>query len=354
MSIFRLFLENFSKVEKEYLRSGKITDQTVIDIITSITKKDGYTKFIFDVYNFNLGTQLKSDYEFLKKYLKKWYDLIKSYDKNVFPVMDLEDVNLDTVITDHIICGYIENQLNLRNNIISELKKIPTKFLRNLKNEFKKVRSPQELSETVEDVQRIVTFIIALDNRPDEFKNAIFNKAFSSKHKSFKDVLDFFENKNNIFSEITNFNVNDIKKIAKKHPDIDLIFNRGDIYVFEVTSQDAIRKLGCFSTWCFSYGKGDETRDWYNYSHNGMVYVFMDLSLSPFEDNGFMYTLIHPLIYDDNTYENDEDYDGSFEQLENEGKLFDLYNNPVDNPWEIIDDLIGLDNYKKYITFGEY
>src|SRR5690606_38799972 len=125
MSLIKILFENYSLVEKEYLRSEKITDQKAIDILLDITNKDGYTKFLFDIYYISLGKQLQQEYTFLKKYMEEWYERIKNYNTKIIPLQILTNKKLDDVIEDYMTPDNIKYQLERREKILKLIKKLP-------------------------------------------------------------------------------------------------------------------------------------------------------------------------------------------------------------------------------------
>ena len=81
------------------------------------------------------------------------------------------------------------------------------------------------------------------------------------------------------------------------------------------------------------------------YSTNDLVYVIIDFTQQP-DSQDFMYVLIRPLDYEINPNVDDDDNFGG------DSPLYDMSNEPVQNPLGIIDYLIGLETSKKILTFG--
>jgi len=128
--------------------------------------------------------------------------------------------------------------------------------------------------------------------------------------------------------------------MVKNNEDMVIVYNKGSIYVVEVTSASAIKEIGCNSVWCFTYGTAfdDAYRQWNNYSHNGIVYVIVDFRL-PSDSQDFMYVVIHPL---------DPEYD---EDNEETSPLFNMSNEIQENPYPILDELVGKQNINKIFSF---
>ena len=147
------------------------------------------------------------------------------------------------------------------------------------------------------------------------------------------DLVNFAEEKENLVGG-KKFTKNMIKKIVKEDDyDMNIVYDSGNVMIVDVQTPDGIKKIGCNSLWCFTYGKEFQNayRDWNNYSTNDHVYVIIDFSLSS-DSPEFMHVLIKPLNY--NAQPSD---DGD----ENDSKLFNMANEESYNAVGIVKHLVG-------------
>ena len=113
--------------------------------------------------------------------------------------------------------------------------------------------------------------------------------------------------------------------------------------IVEVSGPQGIKKIGCNSLWCFTYGSGFDAawQSWNNYSTNGLVYVMIDFRESP-DSKDFMHVLIKPLR---DEYDEDE--------MENPTTLFDMSNEVQYDTNNTISHLLDFETAKKIMNFGE-
>lgn len=356
--IREILFENVQLADKIYFNTGKLSPKVKEIIIDKITGGDNYTKIITDIYYAMIQNDIKtgnwavsviSDEEFeekehyesendilkledLKK-VKSYYEQLKNYNKNVFPIKNL-DLNNTKDIWDLI------KSLDNRNKIIEIFKKFPSIAVRNLKNEIRIPRDSKEFLNLKNDLEYIKSHLSFMSNKKEEVRNKIMQKIFKS-NTSIKDILDFVEEKENLIGgeKITKKQVRDIVN-NNYHYELEIVYDKGNIMIIDVTGVHGIKDIGCNSLWCFTYGSGFENayRQWNNYSTNDHVYVIIDFSQNP-DDKDFMYVLIKPLL---DEYNEDDD---------EEIGLFDLTNEKVYNPNSVIDSLIGLENAKKIFKF---
>ena len=169
----RMIIENIQQADKVYFKTGKLSPKVREIIIDRITGGDNYTKIITDIYYAMLQQDLKlgdwaishiSDEEFkekehyetendvmkledLKK-VKNYYNQLKNYDKNVFPIKDLNINEVKDV-------WELIRSLNEREKIIKEIEKMPSIAIRNLKNDIRTQRNSKELQE----IRSIIEYI---------------------------------------------------------------------------------------------------------------------------------------------------------------------------------------------------
>jgi hypothetical protein len=355
----RLLFENIQLADKTYFNTGKLSPRVREIIIDKITGGDNYTKIISDIYYAMIQNQIKmgkwaisqiSDEEFDDekehyesendimslddwKKVKSYYEQLKDYNKNVFPIKDL-NINNTKDIWDLI------KSLNYRKKIIEIFKKFPSIASRNLKNEIRIPRDSSEFNELKNNLEYINSHISLISNKKEEVKEKMLQKIFKS-NTTISDIIDFVEEKENLiggekitkkqFREIVNNNY---------HYELEIVYDKENIMVIDVTGVHGIKDIGCNSLWCFTYGSGFDNayRQWNNYSTNDHVYVIIDFNQNS-DDKDFMYVLIKPLL-DEYTEDDDEEIG-----------LFDLTNEKVYDPNSVIDSLIGLKNAKKIFKF---
>ena len=362
----RALLENIQLADKYYFKTGKLSPK-VKDIIIKITNGDNYTKIISDIYYAMLQSDIKRgkwalsvisdedtdedlddetihhetendvmDINDLKK-VKSYYVQLKEYNKNLFPIKNL-DINNVKDIWGLITC------LNVRGEILNEIKKFPSIAIRNLKNEIRIPRDRKEFSDLLRNIEYINSHLSFLSNRDEKSREKIYQKIFKS-NNTFSDITDFVEQKENLLGGET-ITKNKFKQIIKENSyDLETVYSKGNIMVVSVTDVGGIKKIGCNSLWCFTYGKElvNAYRDWNNYSTNGYVYVIINFSM-PSNDPEFMMVLTKPLPEKEEDIEKEE---------ENPYTLFYMDNEPVYHAKHVLNDLLGRENVDKLFLFGE-
>ncbi len=97
---FKDFLvENLQQAEKNYFSSGKLTPEQKEEVL-AVTHGDVYTNFIASVAEFKNEHGWMS---IISRYaLDFFYDAIKNYNKNIFPINDINN-DLTQVVCDYDI-----------------------------------------------------------------------------------------------------------------------------------------------------------------------------------------------------------------------------------------------------------
>jgi hypothetical protein len=155
-------------------------------------------------------------------------------------------------------------------------------------------------------------------------------------------LLDFVEEKENLLGgkEFTKDMINDMIR-NESDEDMSVIFETDKVMVVKIESYEAIKKIGCNSFWCFTYG-GLSSRHWNEFSYNGLVYVIIDFSM-PSDDPEFMHTLIKPLQKYKSYNDGGENEDSS--------PVFNMANENYNNPYDVLIPLVGKSNIKKLFNF---
>ena len=316
--------------DKIYFKTNQLSDEDK-KFIYSITKGDNTTKIISDIY-FNYKDLWLFDK--IKENLPNIHQQLLNYNPNVFPITDFDIINSNNE-------KYIYNTLVDRQELIDNLKNLPSFAIRNLKTEIRKPRDNQEMHRYAQDFSYFMSQISMLNNRNEETRNKIYKKIFKS-GSTLKTLLRFSDDKENLLGGVdyTKQYVYDLIKESEYEEDMSIIFEENDVMVIKIESAEAIKKIGCNSLWCFTYGE-DNYKTWYNYSYNGVVYVIINFKL-PFDDTEFMHVLIKPL-------KSEKFYNK--EKNEHEIPLFNMSNDNYYNTYPILRSLVGKPNIKKLFTF---
>jgi hypothetical protein len=206
------------------------------------------------------------------------------------------------------------------------------------------IRQPRNYNEMHDYNDRMSYFMAnysLVGNRDPKLLKKIHDKMFKS-NITLDMLLDFVEEKENLLGgkEFTKDMINDMIR-NESDEDMSIIFETDNVMVVKIESYDAIKKIGCNSFWCFTYG-GQSSRHWNEYSYNGIVYVIIDFSL-PSDDPEFMFTLIKPLQKYKSYNEGGENEDSS--------PVFNMANENYNNPYDVLIRLVGKNNIKKLFTF---
>lgn len=323
-----VILENKQLADKIYFSTGKL-DQSDKEKIYSITHGDYTTKIISDIY-----------YNYKDEW--GWNDVIKQlplihkqlleYNSNVFPIKDFDILNSKDVDV------YFD--LIKRQKVIDLMKKLPGIAIRNMKNDIRQPRSGLELINYLSDAEYFSAQYSLLGNRDEKFKKKIHNKMFKSGITLDK-LIRFVDDKENLLGGVE-FTREDIINMIEEESDGEMFikYDKNNVLVVSVESADAIKRIGCNSFWCFTYGE-DNHRMWYDYSYDGMVYVIINFNV-PSDDPEFMHILIKPL-------ESPRFYDK--EDNQDQIPLFNMANDNWYNPYGVLTPLVGRNNIKKIFTF---
>lgn len=348
-------METLGQAEKAYFKPGRLTERDK-QIILHITNGDAYTKLISDFYFVEAQQNMKvgkwavssfdnSDYEIdhdaeepaedgslqIEKLreIKQLYLQLKSYNKNVFPIKNL---NINGGGTKDQTWEIIRS-LKQRSRILENIKKLPSVAIRNMKEDIRQERDSAELQEYNRLLEYFLMNYASLNNRDEKLKKVIERKMFRA-NITLKDLLNFADEKRNLLGGFK-FTKNAIKKIVSEHDySLEIIYEKGNIMVIDVTDAEGIKAIGCNSLWCFTYGNG--YNDFNKYSTNGHVYAIINFN-EPSDSEDFMYVLIKPLVYDSVPTDDNGDE-------ENHNKLYTMSNDMIDSPLPRIDHLVGLKN----------
>lgn len=362
----RLIIENIQLADKIYFNPGKLSKKVRQIIIEKITGGDNYTKIISDIYYTMIqhdikmgkwavsvvsddeeefepeeGKHYETDNDVMSledwKKVKSYYTQLKEYNKNIFPIKDL-NINNTKDVWGLIRC------LNDRAEILEKIKKFPSIALRNLKADIKTPRDSKEFRILKKDIEDILLKLSFLSNRESNVVEKIKQKIFKS-GTSFEDISNFLDEKQNLIGGGV-ISKKQIKEIVEDSYDIDIVYDQGKIMILEITDIEGIKEIGCNSLWCFTYGQdfNKAYKDWDKYSTNGYVYVIVDFSKKS-DEADFMMVLTKP-------FPETEEQIG--EENENPYILFTMDNESVFNAKKVLSEMVGgEENAKKIFNFGE-
>lgn len=355
-----LFLENLQLAEKVYFSTG-ILNEKWKNFILKITNGDYTTKVISDI----IADKVKSgrQHELVTKELEKIYIQARDYNKNVFPIYGFSYENRDGKDYSH--------ELLIRQQVIESFKKLPEIAGRNLRGDIRIQRNWEGLNKLKNTLEYIHPLLHQLNNRPEEIKNKMFRKIFSSENQTFDDVARFLEEKDNVIGG-KEFTRKDMGELIEKHG-TPIVYDKNNVVVLDITSKQEIHEFGCMGLWCFTYGSHSEYSDDYkvfdSYSTNGHVYLIIDFKSSP-ESADFMYVLIKPIpeqliknYYDENLNKTFDFYrQNSYEDFKVRKKyeedyitsLYDMTNSAEPDPIHTINNMTrGDKEIFKVFTFDE-
>ena len=359
-----LLAENIQQADKVYFTTGLLSPR-VREIILRITHGDALTKIITDIYYKEFTHRKKSasailngfgddeedeelknkgndvlDREYWETLRDRYYKQLKSYNKNVFPI---KGFNLNGTLD----INELTRALYQRYKILEGLKNLPSVSIRNMKEDIRKERNSSELNTYRDRLDYFLAQYSLLSNREGRFKSLIANKMFRA-NTTLEDLIDFSEEKENLIGgkKLNKSVINNI--IAENEDELEVVFQKGNKIVVDVTGEYGIKAIGCNSVWCFTYGGNAYSRggQWYQNSTNNHAYVIIDFD-QPSDSPGFMYVLVKPLDFS-------SEYDDSNGDVDNQDKMADMSNQFTDNPLGIIYNFMTPQEAYMIFNFGEY
>lgn len=359
--------ENIQQADKIYFNKGLLSPNVRRHIV-HITDGDAWTKLLTDIYYTEMMNWKKNGHWMVSgldgnneepeseseyhtpgkddmmnledwKRMRRFHNQLKTYNKNVFPIAGLNANGVKDV-------WELIRSLNEREKILIDIKKLPSIAIRNMKDEIRQERNSKELQNYRSLLEYFVVQYSLLSNRSGRIKANIEKKMFKS-GVTLDDLTDFAEEKQNLIGG-KRLSKNDVKKIIRESDELQIVYEKGNRVVVDVTGADGIKAIGCNSVWCFTYGKGvySNRGDWDSNSTNDHAYVIIDFS-EPSDSQSFMYVLVKPLDFDSEADEENGDRG-------NEEKMADMSNQFTDNPLGIIYDFMTPEEAYQIFNFGEY
>jgi hypothetical protein len=343
-----ILAESIQLADKLYFKTNKLSDEDR-KIVMSVTNGDNYSKFISDVLILFKNPMYYGG-ESIKE-LKQVYNQITSYDKNVFPIIGLENINNVEDL------AYKIDALKAREKAIKEIKKLPSIGIRNLRNDIRKPRSSGELHNYLESLEYFTGQLSYLENKSEAGKQKIYQKLFKN-NMTLDQLTNFLEDKENLISgeEVTKEGI--ISVVNENPDDLSIIYENKNYMIIKVESPEGIRSIGCNSLWCFTYGSGFDNayRQWYNYSTNDIVYVIVNFNVS-WEDPEFMNVVIKPINFEKAKYYGQyklqfgRDTDNEYDEDSDDDQIYNLFNEPQYDSINFLRHTIGLNAARRILTF---
>lgn len=346
--------ENLQLADKTYFTPGKLSPKVRQVIIDKITGGDIWTKLISDIYyaelqqSLKMGDWIESGFDEKHKdkdvyetkddvlhvdtwkKIKSFYQQLKSYNKNVFPI---EGLNVNGVGD---IWSLIQ-ALKQRATILEKIKELPSVAIRNMRADIRTPRSGNEMNHYRDRLEYFLAHYSFLGNRSEELKRFVEKKMFKS-GVDIEQLVDFAEEKENLLGG-KKFDKDVIKDIISdnNHSELEIIYEKDNIMIVEVSGPYGIKDIGCNSLWCFTYGEG-YSRNWSQHSYNDTVYVIIDFD-EPTDSKDFMNVVIKPIDFKSDDKEVNDDV------------VFNMANENRYDVLSYLDSVIGLDTAKKLLTF---
>lgn len=255
--------ENLQLADKLYFNTGILSPEDK-NVILSITKGDNFTKLISDLYLWSKNRDWSKDK------ISKFYQTVKTYDKNLIPIEGFNSIDgfdQDTI-------GNFAYAVFKREEILKFLRQLPSIALRNVKEDLRKPRNLQQLERTRNSLEYFFAFYPTIMQLPEDRKNRIINKLFSSERKTMDSWTDFVEERSHLVGGA--YTAGDLDEIVDElDGDAEIIQRDNNVTVIDVMSPEAMMRLGCNSMWCFSLPGGEGY--WSQYNYNGHVYfIYVD------------------------------------------------------------------------------
>lgn len=312
--------ENKQLSDKIYFNTG-ILNELQKQKILEITNGDHLTKFICDIV---AEEEIVGEYSISQ--LQNIYNFAKTYNKQVFPILGLSDFSKIPKEKLSETIRALEN----RDTIIDYLKRFPSIAKRNLRDDIRAERMPKSFLNLKYKIEYILLLLSQLNNRDSRTRNKLLNKIFSSNIGTFDDVLNVIEDKSSLIGgkKITKNGIAKMVDEINNDYEMMIVYKSDDAWVVRVGSQTSIKKIGCNSLWCFTYGDALRHGDMFSkYSHNDYVYVIIDWKAEQGEylDENLMVVVIEPLPDKEEYYSDMEAGHGDYGQT-----AYSLLNEPID------------------------
>jgi 2'-5' RNA ligase len=296
--------ENVQQMDKFFVKTG-LFDNNDRDRVISITNGDNFTYFIskmyawiFQIGEYNRGDNYNPEQKeskwnsYHRNYLNDIYQQVKNYNSNVFPIENFNSSDGGSLHPIEIAETFKGRELALK-----ILAQIPNIYLRNLKNDIRRVRTIDDMKYGLPTIMKEINNHFKLyDRLSEEKRNIVFKKIFSSKNDTFEKILTQLKNSNNyLYHEDAIDELLDKINYEAEYGEADLLYDNNNVVVVDVKSSDAMKNLGCGSQWCFATEHGID--HWINYADNSHVNIVYNFNLEPDDENRMVVVLPEGSIY---------------------------------------------------------
>lgn len=306
--IREVLVENVQQAQKHYLNTGKI-DQSDFKNVLSVTRGDAYTLFLCGVEVYQTLSMISPPMD-----IDDLYSELRAYKKDVLPIKGWEGIMQP--LTDPQTFVMVQ-ALVLRSRILEQFQLLPSIAMRNMREELRLPRNAGDMSDYLHTISLLAYGWSQLANRPQEQLDKIAKKIFSSKYPWASDKLDAVEGAADM--KLPMKGMDEVyETIERCGHGAEIVQDDERVIVVRVLEHEAIKALGCNSSWCFSMPIS--SGDWESYSTDNMIYwVANKLRLAE------QYVVIGPY------------------------KVFDIHNQPADTG-----DLLRLGVNLEHLGFGAY
>lgn len=128
--------------------------------------------------------------------MKFLYKDVKTYNKNVFPIVGFDVFNINPNDIDVIMRSLYKRRL-----IIQKIKDLPSIAIRNLKNDIRKERIISQLDTYLHNLDYFFAHYSLLSNRDKKMQEKILNKMFKN-NITLSELLSFVEDKQNLIGGV--------------------------------------------------------------------------------------------------------------------------------------------------------
>ncbi len=315
---FYSILENKQLADKLYFKTG-ILDNDQKEKILQITDGDYLTKFICDIV-----AEEPTNINVLQ--LQRIYNFAKKYNRQIFPIAGLTDFS--NIPKDQL--SKIIDALGYRHSILTFLENFPSIAKRNLRDDIRTERPPESFWSLFRTIEYLAGQLGHLSNRDTRTQNKVLKKIFSSNIKTFEELSNVIDDKSAIIGGklITKSGISKLVSEVDNDYEMKIVFKSNDAWVVRVGSIESIKKVGCNSLWCFTYGDKSRHNDMFKrYSYNNYVYVIIDWKAEQQEytDEYLMVVVIEPLPDKETYYADMEAGEGDYGTI-----AYSLFNESID------------------------
>lgn len=277
--------ENLQQADKLYFNTGKLPKE-VREALINITGGDAFSKLVADLmFHFAKFQDMKVDNGIIRLG-EMFYEYLKGYDKNIFPVKyDLQQYSADAPTNEKHVLELFAI-LKERHHLVQTFRKLPSIGIRNLKPLTKTVGEYQyQFKDIDRKVSELESNVKSIPNT--EKGQKVLNKIFNSRNNLDR-MLEISKHYAHAFTMGSDENREDLLE-AIEMLNADVVQNTDRLLAVRVNDQEAMQRIGCTSAWCFSLP--NSVGYWEEYAPLGYVYVIFDFDKDT-EDATFLMVLL--------------------------------------------------------------